>query len=353
MSKFQKATRKKSKARVALIGPSGSGKTFTALTIARALLAPGERMVLFDTERGSASKYAGDAFDFDVLELETFSPEKYVEALNDAKGENYPVVVIDSLSHAWVGKDGALEQVDRAAAKGGNSYTSWRGVTPKHNALVDAILRYPGHVVVTMRAKTEYVMEADPRGKMVPRKVGLAPVQRDGMEYEFDVVADIDLDHRMVVTKSRCPALADQVIERPGPKVGETLLAWLDDGVDAPQRPGATPYAAPEEPTIAGAPIVVFDQATANEQAQRRMEADQIASEWIPLLEKIETAKALETWIWNNGAWYRGLHANAKGRIKTVIKNVGERVGIELKDIGKMIAEAKEFPEDESEEVAQ
>ena len=133
MSLFKKAVKSRSKLRLALIGPSGSGKTYSALAIAAGL---GSNIAVIDTEHGSASKYA-DLFNFDVLELGSYSPEKYVEALKAAAAAGYDVVVIDSLSHAWMGKDGALEMVDRAAArsKSGNSFGAWREVTPQHNEI--------------------------------------------------------------------------------------------------------------------------------------------------------------------------------------------------------------------------
>ena len=227
---FQKATKKRAKARVALIGPSGSGKTYTALTLAKNL---GKKIAVIDTERGSASKYSGDVAEFDVCELTSFEPKKYIEALHFAAREGYDVIVIDSLTHAWTGEGGILDQKDK---KSGNSFDAWRTLTPQHNALVEAILGYPGHVIATMRVKTEYVVEKDDRGKAVPRKVGLAPVQRDGLEYEFDVVADMDPDNCMHVSKSRCPAMRGGSIRKPGKAVAESLLSWLDDGVEAPTK---------------------------------------------------------------------------------------------------------------------
>src|SRR5690606_25359757 len=133
------------------------------------------------------------------------------------------------------GKDGALEQVDRAAARSrsGNTFAAWREVTPAHNKMVDAIVRANLHVIATMRAKTEYIIEQVTRnGRTVhePRKIGLAPVQRDGLEYEFDVVADMDWDHRFIVSKSRASFLADAVLDKPGPELGEQIRAWLDTG---------------------------------------------------------------------------------------------------------------------------
>lgn len=251
MSKFQKATKKKAKGRIALLGPSGSGKTFTALMTAKHL---GKKIAVVDTERGSASKYAGDVADFDVLELTSYAPQRFIEALKDAAKEGYDVVVVDSLSHAWFAEGGILDQKDKS---GGNGFDAWRKLTPQHNELVEAILAYPGHVIVTMRSKMEYVQEKDSKtGKTVIRKVGLAPVQRDGMEYEFDVIGEIDVDHCLHITKSRCRALADASIRKPEAQLAEQLLAWLDQGVDVTHPPPA-PAPAPEKtetPPAASAP---------------------------------------------------------------------------------------------------
>lgn len=238
---FQKATKAQRKARIGIVGPSGSGKTYTALTIAAGLAGPGGRIALIDTENASASLYA-DRFEFDTLQLDTFSPKIYVQAIRAAEAAGYDVVIIDSLSHAWAGKDGALEQVDKAAARsGGNSFAAWRHVTPMHNELVDAIVRCKAHVIATMRAKTEYVVDRDEKtGKTVPRKVGLAPVQRDGMEYEFDIVADMDLENRFIVSKSRMESLSGEVITKPTAELGDQIRAWLTDGApETPQQPTA------------------------------------------------------------------------------------------------------------------
>lgn len=230
---FTKAVKHQAKLRLALVGPAGSGKTYTALAIATTLV-PGGRVALIDTEHGSASKYA-DLFDFDVLELSSFSPDTYVDAIESAQAAKYDVIVIDSLSHAWMGKDGALEIVDRESSKNphANSFVAWRKVTPKHNALVESMISAKAHIVVTMRVKTEYVMveSTGKNGKktMVPQKVGLAPIQRDGLEYEFDIVADMDRDNVMTVAdKSRCPAIKGAVIEQPGENVSLVLREWLN-----------------------------------------------------------------------------------------------------------------------------
>lgn len=235
MMGFKKATKAQSKARIALIGPSGSGKTYTALNLAKYL---GQKVAVIDTERGSASKYA-DIFDFDVMELETFHPKNYIDGIKEAEACGYDVLIIDSLSHAWMGKDGALELVERAATrmKSGNTFAAWREVTPLHNELVDTMLRCNMHLIVTMRAKTEYIIETNEKGKQVPRKVGMAPIQREGLEFEFDIVADMDLDNNMIISKTRCSALAGGVFNKPGEEVANIIKAWLSDGVPAEQLP--------------------------------------------------------------------------------------------------------------------
>jgi len=82
-----------------------------------------------------------------------------------------------------------------------------------------------------MRSKMEYVLEEDSRGKKVPRRVGMSPVMRAGVEYEFTVVADMDLEHRLAISKSRCEVIADKVAQpgRAG-ELADTFRVWLDTG---------------------------------------------------------------------------------------------------------------------------
>lgn len=237
---FQKATRKKSKLRMALIGPSGSGKTYSALELAKGL---GGRIAMIDTERGSGSLYA-DVADFDVLELEPpFEPKKYVAAIKEAEDAGYGVVIIDSLSHAWAGEGGILDIHDSAtrAMRSGNGYMAWKDVTPQHEKIINAILGSSLHVIATIRTKTAYEVVEDERGKKSPKKIGLAPIQRQGMEYEFTAVLDLAVDsHIATASKDRTGMYDGQhfVITE---KTGEQLRDWLESGADAPVR--IDPYA--------------------------------------------------------------------------------------------------------------
>jgi hypothetical protein len=230
---FKPAVKRNAKLRLAIAGIAGSGKTFTSLTLATAL-ADGKPIALIDTEHGSASKYADD-FHFDVLELTNFDPRNYIHAIHEAEQAGYAVLIIDSLSHAWNGTGGALELVEsiarRVAAqrkKEPNTFNAWSDVTPLQNKLINTILASPIHIIATMRSKTEYIVEKDADGKSVPRKVGMAPIQRADVEYEFDIYADMDASNTMIIQKSRCSVLSNQIIAKPDGSLSDVIQAWLE-----------------------------------------------------------------------------------------------------------------------------
>lgn len=228
---FKPATREASYARIALSGPAGAGKTYTALALATALSG---RVAVIDTERGSASKYVGlNGWAFDTVQPDSYSPRSLVDLLGVAAGAEYGCVIIDSLSHYWMGVDGMLEQADRHAVRG-NTFAGWKEVRPDERRMIDALVSYPGHVIVTMRSKTEYVIEENERGKKTPRKVGLKPEQREGIEYEFDLVGDLDHDSTLTVVKSRIHTLAKAVIPMPGEELATQIRDWLSDGTVVP-----------------------------------------------------------------------------------------------------------------------
>jgi len=248
---IEKATKEATRGRIGLVGPAGSGKTYTMLVIATELAGPEGKIVVIDTEHKSSAKYA-DLFEFDVLHLENnYDPDRYVEAIQYCEEKGYDVIGIDSLTHAWTGKGGALEQVDKAAARSrGNKFVGWRTVTPKHNNLVDAMLQSDAHILATIRAKTDYAMDRDKDGKTTITKVGLAPIQREGMDYEFDIVFDIDHEHRAIVSKTRCAVLTDEVFHKLSSKDARIIKDWLSDGVTV-EKIEAVPASKLIEPSIA------------------------------------------------------------------------------------------------------
>lgn len=224
---FTPASREAVKARIALTGPAGSGKTYTALAIGTELH---PKVAVIDTEHGRALDYA-DRFEFRHFAPTRFDPRDLCALLARAAEHGYGCVVIDSLSHYWMGVGGALEIVDNTR---GGGMAGWKEFRPIEARMIDALLGFPGHVIVTMRVKTSYVIEQDDRGKNVPRKVGLKPDQREGVDYEFGIVGEMDREHTMTVTKSTCPVLVDERIPKPGSDVAAALKEWISGGVMLP-----------------------------------------------------------------------------------------------------------------------
>lgn len=250
---FQEAERTQLYLRCALFGPSGSGKTMTALRIAKGIADKmGCRFAVIDTEARSASKYA-DRYRFVVDDLTNKTIDGYIASMRDAARAGYRVLVIDSLSHAW---RELTEEVDRIASKSTthNSFQAWGKVSPKQKALVEAILNFPGHIIATMRSKTEWCIGAGKDGKMSPEKVGLAPEQGKGIEYEFDMLVELNQQHQGVVTKDRTGKFQDDEIDRPGEEFGIALYDWLSAGAaEHPKAIAATPPPAAEKPKAGNA----------------------------------------------------------------------------------------------------
>lgn len=255
---FQRAVKTAAKLRMMIAGPSGSGKTFTALRIAKGL-AQGKPIAVIDTEHGSASKYA-DLFEFDVVNLAPpFTPDRFVELIHEAERGGYAVIILDSTSHAWEGEGGVLDIVQDSTVKNkGNSYVAWKDGTPVQNRFTRAMQQSNLHVIATARSKTDYVLVGE--GKQAPKKVGMAPIQRNGFEYEFDVVLELDIEHKGVITKTRAVALDGKVFNKPGEDVAALLLDWLQ-GAPAQVAP---PPAAPSTNGNGQEPRIKSNRATFN-----------------------------------------------------------------------------------------
>lgn len=228
---IRKAERKKAKLRLGIAAPSGAGKTYSALLLAFGL---GGKVGLIDTEHGSGDLYA-DLGEYDIIPIEApYTVDKYVKAIKMFEEAGFTTIIIDSLSHAWAGDGGLLDKQGKMADRGTNSFAAWRTITPEHNNLVDAMLRSPCHIIATMRAKQEYVLETNEKGKQQPKKVGMAPVQREGMEYEFTVMLDVDMNHIASASKDRT-SLFDGRFWKIDQATGNQLLAWLEMGIEPPK----------------------------------------------------------------------------------------------------------------------
>lgn len=252
----RKATRKKAKMRLGIAATAGAGKTMGALLVAYGLTGDWEKVGLIDTESGSGELYVNHRVPGTNIVIgeylycridPPFTVAKYIESQKALEDAGCEAIIHDSTTHAWSGAGGLLDKQGKIASRSGeNGYTAWRHVTPEHNLFVDVMLNSPAHIIATMRSKTEYVLE-ERDGKKVPRKVGMAPVQREGMDFEFTIMLDVDAQHMASATKDRT-SLFDGEFFKLSPDVGKKMLAWLNAGAEpspvraAPREEPLTPF---------------------------------------------------------------------------------------------------------------
>jgi hypothetical protein len=220
---IQKAQRKKAKIKMALQGPSGSGKTYSSLQVAYGLCGDWSKVAVIDTENGSANLYAHIG-EYNVIELSVpHSPESYIQAIETCEKSGMEVIILDSVTHEWE------YLLDYHASLQGNSFTNWSKVTPRHNAFVQKILSSPSHIICTVRTKTDYVMN-EKNGKLVPEKVGLKSVQRDGLDYEMTLVFDLDIKNNALASKDRTGLFYGKPEKRLSAQDGKKIAEWCNSG---------------------------------------------------------------------------------------------------------------------------
>ena len=269
------AVRSQAKIKMAISGTSGSGKTLSSLLLAFGLLKAAHpkasdadiwrKICIIDTENKSGSLYVNYKVggttlgQYNKINLGSpFTPQSYMEAIDVAERAGIEFLIVDSLSHAWQGEGGLLDIQGAATKRVGNSYTAWREVTPLHNRLVDKIMQCDMHVCMNLRSKTEYVMEEDDRGRKVPRKIGMAPVFRDGIEFETTLFFELAQDHSANASKDRTGIFDTQYFVIT-PKTGAAIWAWLSTAtpediapkpIPAPTVTPATPQDVPATPPV-------------------------------------------------------------------------------------------------------
>lgn len=231
---FKPAQRKSVKIKLALAGPSGSGKTYSALKLAQGLVGPKGRIAVVDTENDSAQLYA-DVDGMPAYDTVTMGPpflsDKYSMAIKAAVEAGFDALIIDSASHQWNGDGGIMDRIDKEkmAKPGLNTYTLWAKYTPEHERFKSAIVQSPIHIIVTLRSKQEYVLQENEKGKATPKKVGMAPVQRDQFEYEFTTVFDLSMEHYASVSKDRTNLFDGQNFKITE-ETGQAIIEWLKGG---------------------------------------------------------------------------------------------------------------------------
>ena len=221
---LRKSSKKQAKIKLALQGCAGSGKTYSALLLAYGLCGDWTKIAVIDSENNSADLYA-HLGQYNVLPLEgKYDPETYIDAIKVCEKAGMEVIIIDSMSQCW---DNLLEY---HACLPGNSFTNWQKVTPRMTSLIQMILGVNCHVISTMRCKQDYVL-SEKNGKMVPEKVGLKAVMRDGIDYEYTIVFDINMKHQAIASKDRTNLFANKPEFNITPNTGKIILDWCMDGI--------------------------------------------------------------------------------------------------------------------------
>lgn len=254
---IQRAERRQARLRLAVGAASNGGKTWTSLELAfglvEELIAQGVltgtlegKVGMIDTERKSGHLYS-HLGPYDVLELKPpYTVERYVDAKEQLERAGYVAIILDSISHAWVGPGGVLSILNRFDDS--ERFRKFNTeVNPAQDEFVDAMLRSPCHIIATMRSKTAWVMEQkEVKGHMrhVPKRVGMAPIQRPGIEYEFTTMLDLDTDSNVArVVKNRCPVFRDWQPKRITREHGRALARWLLEGApDVVEPVSGTPF---------------------------------------------------------------------------------------------------------------
>lgn len=243
--KIEKAKKEKHKLRLLVVGLSGTGKTFGALTIAdgMGLLGHG-RTVVLDTENKSSALYA-KKFEFDIIEFDPpYSPERYVEAIEYAKSLGYELVIADSITHEHIF---ATEAVNRMEGK--NGIKNWGDYKSKRRSkLIEKILKPEIHLICTGRVKSAYDEVEDTNGRKKLTKIGTQLKQEDGLEYEFDVVIDLDRNHYYTCSKTRAEDLETTDPKKLTKELGVTILKWLDNGEE--ETPAKTTAKKPKSKAV-------------------------------------------------------------------------------------------------------
>lgn len=223
---LQQASRKRARIKMAMQGPSGSGKTMSALLVAFGLCNDWTKIAVIDTENHSAELYS-HLGKYNVVNIGSpYNPEKYIAAINLCEQSGMEVIIIDSISHEWEGSGGILDVHSNMA---GNSFTNWGKLTPRHNDFIQAILQSPCHIIGTIRSKQDYVL-SEKNGKMIPEKVGLKGVTRDGMDYEFTLVFEVDIKHNVSSSKDRTGLFGGKPEFKITKDTGKTIADWCNSG---------------------------------------------------------------------------------------------------------------------------
>ena len=229
--KLESANRKQAKIKMGIMGIAGGGKTMSALLIAFGITQDWNKIAVIDSENQSSHLYA-HLGSYKVLNLEPpFTPERYIQAIEVCEKAGIEVIILDSISHEWEGRGGILDIHSNMA---GNSFTNWSKLTPRHNSFVEKMLQSNCHIIATIRSKQDYVLN-EKNGKQIPEKVGLKGVTREGMDYEFTLVLEVDIKHNAIASKDRTGIFVGKPEFRVTFETGRIISEWCNEGTTIDQ----------------------------------------------------------------------------------------------------------------------
>ena len=250
MAQFEikKAAREKIWVKLALMAPSGGGKTYSSLRLATGMLeelqksgdAKNGKILMGNTE-ASRGRYYANEFQYDIVDITSpHNPEMYVEFIEYAVEQNYPILILDSTTHEWEGKNGCLDLHQQA----GGTFQSWVKVTPRHDKFIQSIADSPVHLIATMRGKDQYEIEKGDSGKTNVKKLGVGAQQRPGFEYEFTSTFLIDQKSNMATCeKDNTHLFENEGDVKLSENQGKKLIQWANsgEGYTPPVRNSKTP----------------------------------------------------------------------------------------------------------------
>lgn len=238
--KIRKATREQIYTKIALMGSSGSGKSYSALRLAvgmqkklEKLLGRPAKILMANTE-GSRGLYYANEFEYDIADIEApYTPEVFIELIDDAVEAGYDILIMDSVSPEWEGKGGCLEM----HAMLGSKVTDWKSISPRHDKFLDAIEKSPIHIIATLKGKDQYEIDKDEKGKVSVKKLGLGTRQREGFEYRFTCTFSIDQKtHLASAQKDNTHIFENSAGELLSEAFGERIIDWANSSDIEPSK---------------------------------------------------------------------------------------------------------------------
>lgn len=219
---------------ISLYGLSETGKTLSALRLATGMEPDPAKRLLLDTEGGERGRAYVDHVPGGYLYAKLsppFTPERYVEALDEIEQAGIAVLVIDSISHVWAAEGGILDMVEAATEK--NDMAKWAKPKRRLGKLTRRLLSSDMHIILCSRAKQPMVEAEGPNGKRIYVQGPVVPVQEKNLRYDVTLMAHMLGDGRFSIAKEdggKCPGALRPIFqgaEVMDEEMGRKLIEWI------------------------------------------------------------------------------------------------------------------------------